>query len=276
MSTLLPELERGIFEIAALSDSGVIPSLLRVARRVLEWIEPLLYRVMVIDGSPRARPFHRAFQLKPTVVANGVQHVSFISSGLWPEQDMQALLRLCGPRLLSLAVIGSTDILPALSHLSQLRRWSGSLASLFSGHPAIDFSISPFRNLTHMDLWDKINADDTVICPGLAVLPCLTHLCLNLRLYLRLYGHVVVPRILAQCLHLQVLVLMPNPAAARILRKHPPTMDMRFVVSFGRNYWKDWEVGARGGTDFWAAADEFVALKRRGKIEASCFLPNYR
>ncbi|KAF8169170.1 hypothetical protein K438DRAFT_240345 [Mycena galopus ATCC 62051] len=270
MSALPPELERKIFEIAALSDSGTIPPLLRVARRVLEWIEPLLYRVLVIDGSPRAKPFHRAFQLKPNVVAGGVRHVSFIGSGLWLAKDMQGLLRLCGPRLLSLAGSRSTDIRPILPHLSQLRRWGGNLALLFGGYSVIDLSISAFRTLTHMDIWGGIEADDTVICPGLAALPCLTHLCLSDR------GHwqAVLPRISAQCLQLQVLVSMPGVAAtAQLLATDPPTRDVRFVVCImPDDYWNDWEVGARGGTDFWAAADDFVTRKRRGEIEASCFL----
>ncbi|KAF8169187.1 hypothetical protein K438DRAFT_1983499 [Mycena galopus ATCC 62051] len=205
MSTLPPELEREIFEIAALSDSVTIPS----------------------------------------------------------------LLRLCGSRLRSLAVNGRSKLLPALSHLTQLCRWDGKLASQFGGHSAIDLSISAFRTLTHMDIWDGIEADNAVICPGLAALPCLTHLCLNHRQYNRLYGHVVVPRILAQCQHLQVLVSMPSPTGAKTLAKNLPTADIRFVVSFGRSYWKDWEVGARGGTNFWATADEFVARKRRDEIKVN-------
>ncbi|KAF8169172.1 hypothetical protein K438DRAFT_240413 [Mycena galopus ATCC 62051] len=271
-SILPPELEREIFVIAALSDSNTMLSLLRVARRVLEWIEPLLYRVLVIDGSPRHWAYHGAFLLKPNVIATGVRHISFID-GLWPERDFHALLRLSGPRLRSLAGSHRPELLPALSHLSQLRRWGGSLASLFGGHPAIDLSISAFRTLTHMDVWDRISADDAVICPGLAALPSLTHLCLH-----TVYEHltVVVLRMLAQCLQLQVLVSMPQPTAVHFLAKNPPTTDVRFVVSYVRSNRKDWQVGARGGTDFWAAADDFVARKRRGEIEVSCFLLDHR
>ncbi|KAF8169160.1 hypothetical protein K438DRAFT_1774409 [Mycena galopus ATCC 62051] len=285
MSTLPLELEREIFEITALSDSGTIPSLLRVACRVLKWIEPLLYRVLVIDGSPRDLACHRAFLLKPNVVTTGVRHISMMCSidGFWPEKDMRALLRLCGPRLLSL--VGQQrldlrlDILPALSDLSQLRRWAGDLASLFGGHPAaIDFSISAFRNLTHMDIWSGIGTDDAVVCSGLAALPCLTHLCIHeSQRHLRAFF----PRILSQCLHLQVLVSKPNTTIARFLAMDrpttdpslaivQPTTDVRFVVCIciTPQFLKDWEDGARGGTDFWAAADNFVARKRRSEIEA--------
>ncbi|KAJ7840155.1 hypothetical protein B0H13DRAFT_2677051 [Mycena leptocephala] len=47
-SELPPELERHIFEICALSRPVMIPKLLLVARRVREWIEPLLYRTMIV------------------------------------------------------------------------------------------------------------------------------------------------------------------------------------------------------------------------------------
>ncbi|KAF7311851.1 hypothetical protein MIND_00195800 [Mycena indigotica] len=40
---LPPELEREVFETAALLHRGTIPHMLRVARRVLVWIEPYLY-----------------------------------------------------------------------------------------------------------------------------------------------------------------------------------------------------------------------------------------
>ncbi|KAJ7272145.1 hypothetical protein C8J57DRAFT_1599173 [Mycena rebaudengoi] len=66
------ELERHIFELAAFSHRGIIPTLLRVAR-VLVWIEPLLYRVVHVKASPVGTTRHagatyatrQAFQSKP-------------------------------------------------------------------------------------------------------------------------------------------------------------------------------------------------------------------
>jgi len=37
----------------------------------------------------------------------------------------------------------------------------------------------------------------------------------------------------------------------------------------------DWEVGAKGGVDFWAAADAFVAQKRRGETAQSLYWMNH-
>ncbi|KAJ7659091.1 hypothetical protein DFH06DRAFT_1130657 [Mycena polygramma] len=57
---LPPELERHIFELAALSHPMLIPNMIRVAWRVKLWIEPLLYRTLAfgvkIDGLPIFRP----------------------------------------------------------------------------------------------------------------------------------------------------------------------------------------------------------------------------
>ncbi|KAJ7229899.1 hypothetical protein GGX14DRAFT_383855 [Mycena pura] len=48
--------------------------------------------------------------------------------------------------------------------------------------------------------------------------------------------------------------------------------DARLVVTaYNDNhwyYWRHWEIGAAGGRDVWAWADEFVAKKRSGSIEA--------
>ncbi|KAF8139136.1 hypothetical protein K438DRAFT_1880572 [Mycena galopus ATCC 62051] len=197
----------------------------------------------------------------------------FNGPSLWPERDFHALLRLCGPQLWEVTNLSYSQ--PSHTCLNSVAGAAISPLSLAAilrpscGHPAIDLSISAFRTLTHMDLWSQISADDAVICLGLAVLPCLTHLCLNMNNFL--YWHVLVPRILAQCLHLQVLVSMMHALPAKSLASNPPTTDVRFV-SIVCPHRKDWEVGARGGIDFWAAADNFVARKRQGELEASCFL----
>ncbi|KAJ6476346.1 hypothetical protein C8R45DRAFT_1009708 [Mycena sanguinolenta] len=264
---LPPELEREIFEITALSDFHRIPCLLRLARRVLEWIEPLLYRVVVVEHSPMADAYRRMLRQKPDVLAKGVQHLLVTSLSNWPKEDVHSLLRLCAPQLLSLAgspTIYKPTLLPIFSHMTQLRRWVGSLKNLFAGYPAVDLSLPVFHTITHMDILDNFTIENNVVIAGLAVLPCLTHLCLDRSTL----GHI--PRILARCAHLQVLVF--RTFRAKEVADNPPTTDVRFVVIQIGGYWKDWKVGIRGGIDFWAAADEFVARKRLGDIEVSCFL----
>ncbi|KAJ6476347.1 hypothetical protein C8R45DRAFT_1217029 [Mycena sanguinolenta] len=264
-----PELERTIFEIAAVLDFHFIPTLLRVARRVLQWIEPLFYRDIVIDDSTRAEAFRQALEVKTDLLASSVQHIFVTGYSDWPEEDIRLLLRLCAPQLLSLASSSPTfyepTLLPIFSHMTQLRRWEGRLDLLFGGYPTVDLSLPAFHTVTHMNVYDDFTIENhTVICVGLSALPCLTHLCLKKSTL----AHI--PRILTQCAHLQVLAVIAYPAT--VIADNPPTTDVRFVVSRIGRYLRDWGVGVRGGADFWAAADEFVARKRRGEIKASFYL----
>ncbi|KAJ7768270.1 hypothetical protein B0H16DRAFT_1716290 [Mycena metata] len=122
--------------------------------------------------------------------------------------------------------------------------------------------------------WDiPVNRDR--ICDGLTTMPALTHLCVS-----RDVPVDIVRRLLNECAPLQILVnmwadLAYNRDKAQEIaasRQRAGVTDVRFVLVLCDNYLKDWEVGARGGVDFWAAADAFVARKRRGEIEAASIL----
>lgn len=44
--------------------------------------------------------------------------------------------------------------------------------------------------------------------------------------------------------------------------------DSRLVAMAFIDYTEDWEIGARGGDDYWVRAEAFVARKRRGEIQS--------
>ncbi|KAJ7909704.1 hypothetical protein B0H13DRAFT_1877509 [Mycena leptocephala] len=80
---LLPELEHRIFEIAALACMTEIPNLLWVVQRVKQWLEPLLYCV-VLCTSVHPRPIHGFPYIttdillegnQAALVANSVKHL---------------------------------------------------------------------------------------------------------------------------------------------------------------------------------------------------------
>ncbi|KAJ6564485.1 hypothetical protein B0H19DRAFT_79022 [Mycena capillaripes] len=52
------DLEREIFEISAHSQPVFILTLMLVARRVKIWLEPLLYRTIVLDHPLEGHPIH--------------------------------------------------------------------------------------------------------------------------------------------------------------------------------------------------------------------------
>ncbi|KAJ6598394.1 hypothetical protein DFH09DRAFT_1131675 [Mycena vulgaris] len=273
--TLPVELEREIFETTALIHRNTIPVLLRVARRVLIWIEPLLYTVIPTDRERVVKAVQRAMQAKlPSFFRDNVRHLWLNPSISMSDEELYDLLRLC-PRLVSFACLGdfsSPVLLPILQGMSEVRRWSGALEDLFGSRAAIDLGNPFFRTITHMDIFDTISNSDLQICPSLADMPALTHLCLNDNLS---YGDNFLRRVLTQCPHLQLLVNFLHTSdidIARGIAASPPVADVRFVVYLYDSYWDEWYNGARGGDDFWATADAFVERKRRGEIEASCYL----
>ncbi|KAJ6598404.1 hypothetical protein DFH09DRAFT_1394623 [Mycena vulgaris] len=271
------ELEREIFETAAIMYPKIIPVLLRVSRRVLIWIEPLLYRVIRLDPSrgPRGGALRRAMQVKPAgFFRDNVRHVALFT--VWePEEDLYDLLRIC-PRLLSLAcppTLSTPALLPILQEMKGVRKFSCDLEFLFGYGAAVNLRHSFFRTITHMDMPDVLGNGNgiqvaTSLAEGLAEMPALTHLALHDLVG----GTTFLQRVLDGCAHLRAVVTLVNNAEwwrARKIADNPPVTDARFLVCTRPIYWDDWEVGARGGTDFWAAADTFLARKRRGEIEGS-------
>ncbi|KAJ7705471.1 hypothetical protein B0H17DRAFT_1326261 [Mycena rosella] len=210
----------------------------------------------------------RAMQTKPTgFFHNSVRHVAITT--LWSQEDSYALLRLC-TGLVSFSTLGyylQPAILPILQSMTQARKWSGHLNQLFGTPAAIDLNHPFLRAITYLDIFDVIDRDAMEVYLSLASMPALTHLCLN--------GHGwkgLSRRVLDECTNLQVLVNIWEETdihPARAIAANPPVSDKRFVVClYYGDYLKDWEVGARGGTDFCAKADDFVERKCRGEIEA--------
>ncbi|KAJ7657807.1 hypothetical protein DFH06DRAFT_1197194, partial [Mycena polygramma] len=86
------ELERDIFETAAARDRNLIPTLLRVCRRVHVWVEPLLYTVIDITGHS-GDPLLAVVESKPaTLLKNAVRHAYL--PGARKEWNMK-LLSIC-------------------------------------------------------------------------------------------------------------------------------------------------------------------------------------
>ncbi|KAJ7744280.1 hypothetical protein DFH07DRAFT_777145 [Mycena maculata] len=80
--------------------------------------------------------------------------------------------------------------------------------------------------------------------------------------------------ILLHCKKIEVLICM-EWEDAEYFDGVPLIDDVRFVFMglSASSYERDWEIGARGGIDFWQRADKFVAKKRRGEIKPSLFSP---
>ncbi|KAJ7255994.1 hypothetical protein C8J57DRAFT_1517714 [Mycena rebaudengoi] len=155
-----PELEREIFEIAAIEIPQSMPQLVRVARRVCVWIEPLLCRTLILAPTWKLDPdvLRLVIEINPSKFAKYLQN----------------FLDCHGIRNLTFSH-PVPEILPALEAM-KLHRFSVSLSHLLDRSP-VDPARPLFRTLTHLDLWDS----DTEFLTELPFdqFPALTHLSVN-------------------------------------------------------------------------------------------------
>ncbi|KAJ6508997.1 hypothetical protein C8R45DRAFT_461994 [Mycena sanguinolenta] len=256
------DLEREIFELAAILHPSVITTLLRVSRRVFVWIEPFLYRV--ICSSSHSAILHLRTSKPPAFFHIAVRHLFLdgVSTHDWSVEDANDVLRLC-TGVVNFAAIGRFShpaLLPLLANM-QLQRISVCLEVLFGGYDSIDLGHSAFLSITHIDIFDTIVSGEMKICAHLPALPALTHLCLNNDV-----PWDVLRNLLRDCLRLELLVVLWHRSYGEDWLQDSPIRDMRFVTTVFGDYWQEWEQGARGLSDFWTMADDFVAQKRCGAI----------
>ncbi|KAF7296094.1 hypothetical protein MKEN_01424500 [Mycena kentingensis (nom. inval.)] len=288
MPRLPPELERDIFELAALLNPECMPPLLLVAHRVKIWIEPLLYRVLRIcfDGIP-AKPTpgkaHRLGSIRkmlarrdPAFLLANIHHISFTESPSARPGDSGILDVLCvcqGPdsKMEDLCLPPTMyhacpSLVDRLAELPNIRRFSGSIIQLIvcAGQPDSFPSHPFFERLTHMNLADRSDPRTTVaerLFTHLPDLPNLTHLAFHDN---RVGNHACV-QVLRECRTLRVFAIVcSSKNGVQIARgRHKELeLDVRFAVLFVADTRWDWEVGARGGLDMWTRAEDIVARKR--------------
>jgi hypothetical protein len=192
-----------------------------------------------------------------------VRHLFLDGSSEFSEEEAEILLRLC-QNLVTFAATGVFSRprqLPILAGM-HVRRLSGCLNKLFGSRDAVDFGHPLFLSITHLDVF--VDLADAAMYTRLAAIPALTHLCLN-----GVIAWDIFHGLLADCSTLKLLVNVWNHQSASPAEKFAdatPFVDARFVVATFMDYWADWEAGAEGRKDFWVAAEEFVARKRRGEI----------
>ncbi|KAF7317325.1 hypothetical protein HMN09_00468200 [Mycena chlorophos] len=265
---LPPELERHIFLLAAYKDPATGAILLRVASRVLTWVEPTLYESLDLHHSRSLVALVSAAKKKPHLLRLGVEQLMIPYSdsleGDLEKRNINEALRLCVrlQRLTLASSLGSTTVLEILSDLP-LRRLVASVEHLLSPTLPTQGSIVEaaqlFKHLTHLESFDSMsrgsNAESLAF---LAALPALTHFASvdpppDIDTWLK-----ALPR-------LRVLVLFHLPDSPR------PT-DQRLAVTF----WELWHEGACDEESYWDRADEFLEKKARGEVPETEFRTEYQ
>ncbi|KAJ7152074.1 hypothetical protein C8R46DRAFT_484114 [Mycena filopes] len=262
-----PELEREIFETTAILHPRAIPSLLRVARRVLVWIEPLLYRVVCVEhGSHSTHLVNALLKKSPGFIQMSVRHLALLRSRR-TEADAKRILGLCtGAVDLALGGAAISPVDPEVLGRMRLQY----LHIKFGDLRPFDLTLTLFTTVTHLSIAGLSQADFIQNHTLFAELPALTHLVL--------FGDL--PRtpileVLAQSSRLElILLLWPPPPASDYeysLACFPSVYDARFVIGRYGDYFADWVARAKGlpVDDHWSRAADFVARKRRGEIEAT-------
>ncbi|KAF7358397.1 hypothetical protein MVEN_00889800 [Mycena venus] len=276
------ELERAIFEMAADIRPLSIPTFMLVARRVKEWVKPLLYRTIpVCEENGDVPEGHLLFRIDTLL--------DMIQSGIFPGDAVRNLLiQVDGDRTTLLSACPNTEnlwinadlgpnLFPQIS-VFPLKRLTCNLMVLFGPERPMDFTYRLFSRLTHLEILDSMlfNASDTEVDPkmllDLAVIPHLSHLA---------FAHVedfsdvgfidfFLP-LLRGCKSLRLLIVF-DPYVHILIPRHKDkeelVRDERFVVMENKFYTKEWILGAHTGIDYWSRADDFVAKRRSGEIDA--------
>ncbi|KAK6987681.1 tyrosinase central domain-containing protein [Favolaschia claudopus] len=262
-----PEIEREVFECAALSLCGTIPNLLLVAHRVHQWIEPILYRIVRINTSniDMVHSLFTAMSSKPPqFFQNSVRHLSIEQTYPTTTAARNELLSLCT----GLTTFGcsnslvNSSLLPILAQL-RVEKLSICLTELFYPNP-VDPTHSVFCALTHLDLFVGHGEESTL--PDVSLFPSLTHLCVDTEV-----ARDAALKILERCPRLQLLLIQwpIHDQEWYVSSQEPCESDVRFVIGVYDNYWGEWEAEAKGLSEFWREAAEFVMRKRRGEIPST-------
>ncbi|KAJ7056693.1 hypothetical protein C8F01DRAFT_358647 [Mycena amicta] len=285
MDPVLPlELERHIFELAALSCPACIPRLVLVAWRVKEWVEPLLYRTLVLyphgrekqslEAIPHFGPgtFAQILESKPMeFLCANVQNI-FVRS-LNQSETKIIMYKFANLRNLFLLSFDSAD--PPTCAEWRLQHLYCDIQHIFGED--ISFAHPIFSNLTHLELFDGLPEEGvglTLSISRLASLPCLTHLAMDLVDSQSLRKLLDVP--LTETRIRTVVVLCTNSVQVLPMVEHLRTADLdtipRLVVMTLPRFLHDWQCGITSGDDYWARADTLIAKRISGEVDLKAFI----
>ncbi|KAJ7473871.1 hypothetical protein B0H11DRAFT_2036245 [Mycena galericulata] len=261
---LPPELEQAIFELSAASRPVSIPNLILVAWRVKHWVEPLLYRTLVINATPiddlpscSVDAFTGITRTKQALLLKSVRNLMLIHIS---SDDADLIISACsGVQNLYILASGelhtSTRIYPKGLDTMPLTHLYCHPEDIFASHYH-RFTHPLFANITHLELFGLDDEDDESR-KSLALLPRLTHLAYDTS---SLWP---CKQLLEECKSLRVLICLRSPSGRP---DQPVVEDPRFVMMLVERYIADWQRGILTGRDFWTRAEEFIAKRISGQI----------
>ncbi|KAJ7027172.1 hypothetical protein C8F04DRAFT_94227 [Mycena alexandri] len=270
MGPQLPfDLERTIFELAASSFLGSIPILLLVAWRVNKWVEPILYRLLIVDSSTSRLSDYPIFSHE--VISRKIDNLEFLRAsvrhlfieGRFIPLEIEHIASACS-RVTTLAYVPSKAFPDLLRDKQRLQRLTINVTAFLGCFPPESTRDPMLHTLTHLELLDTYWGQDEEppdLSTHLALIPNLTHLALNGTQY-----SVSLNNMLRADSRLRCIVLFADEGDSA----HPLSDDDRVVyVEQHTNYRLDWIRGIDECKDYWALADTFIAARRRGQVDRS-------
>ncbi|KAJ6505230.1 hypothetical protein C8R45DRAFT_1181337 [Mycena sanguinolenta] len=252
---LPPELERGIFEIAALARPIWIPALILVARRVKFWVEPLLYHVVLLKNGIRHNlhnldlPSSLRTRWSKDPTTSSMLGTSSLTAGV---TNLYAQF-LCTPNLL-----------PSISGFTDLKYLTIDVHTLCGTTVPLPL----FLRVTHLELLDFTAEGESVdrVFQNLSFIPCLTHIAFNIHL-----DTLASQAALCAIAQLRCIVIL---STSNSFEGSPLLADSRFVcIEEDVPYYSDWLQGVVFGENYWLLADAFLAARKAGTLDRMC--PNF-
>ncbi|KAK7045163.1 hypothetical protein R3P38DRAFT_3433930 [Favolaschia claudopus] len=277
------DLERLLFETAALANPGQIPTLVLVSHRIRAWLQPLLYQIIYLATHPTPGfpviPFEflcTALEARDPLVCNSVQHVlieNILSHPSLPDSGsfLHQLITRC-PNITNVYSFWLKGFQAELASLVNLRHLSIEALDRRSQFDSAALAPLIFPTLTHLEFFD---IQDRPPEPALGTqffhLRQLTHIAFSSATY----AEGLYPRYA----HLpQLCCIVVFALGSRSIDETPVrrlAMDERFVyIRSDSDHVADWFDCARGGGGFWARAEAFIAARRAGDIDLG-FLRTY-
>ncbi|KAL0946213.1 hypothetical protein HGRIS_012472 [Hohenbuehelia grisea] len=270
MLTLPPELQREIFEWTATAYPSVAPKLLRVAQKTRLWLEPVIYRVVVLD-SPMITIslFMRTLESKPPSFFAAHVKTLCLTANTVTLQQAQRLLSICSglENLICWAGANSANLSSYISS-KKLRRLSAKMEVLFPEDPTMDDIRHPmFKALTHLDIVNPLEPPSLQHWDGLSALQNLTHLALGDLFYWSPQAvSTTITYILDRCENLQALIVVcgSKPQRERLALEHKDNTKLHLLPSF--HHPQDYpvymgEIRQRGDQGVWMNADREILVK---------------
>ncbi|KAJ7670070.1 hypothetical protein DFH06DRAFT_1293966 [Mycena polygramma] len=267
LPTLPADMERLIFETAAVLWPRLIPTFMLVAWRVKIWVEPILYRTLIVVTSLWDLDRRIYEETHPFIIESSVL-LSLIhtkSPPFFRDSDAAIILSTCS-NVQNLWLQPWSEVVVPQRNLP-LKRLHSWLSALFpSGHP--DFTHPMFASITHLEIFDTAAYIDEQVLSALTLLRSLTHLAVkNDNEYLPMrFG------LLRPSTSLRVVALLLDRADWDVdvpsFRDVPElALDARFVIIHCPRHLDAWILEARNGQDSWSRAEDFIAKRTSREVD---------